>query len=54
MDNVDCSGNEDLLSQCNHTEVGAYYCSTKSGVKCNCMFCSLTLAENVVIFFSQH
>ena len=41
LDNVDCSGDEDRLSECEHNEVAVLYCSVgynEAGVICNCMF----------------
>ena len=38
MDDVQCTGNEDRLSECEHNEVGDHNCHIRyeqAGVKCN-------------------
>ena len=42
LDNVHCSGDEDMLSDCQHNGVGVHDCSVgyeEAGVTCICMFC---------------
>ena len=46
LDNVNCSGNEDMLSECEHNGVGVHDCSVgyeEAGVICNCMFLLLSV-----------
>ena len=41
LNNVGCSGYEDRLSECEHSGIGAHYCSVgyeEAGVICNCTF----------------
>ena len=41
LDNVHCSGDEDILSECEHNGVGVHNCRVRyeeAGVICNSMF----------------
>ena len=41
LDNVQCSGDEDMLSECEHNGIGVHNCGVRydqAGVICNCTF----------------
>ena len=39
MDDIDCHGNETVISQCHHRGVYNHYCYKEAGVMCNGKFC---------------
>ena len=39
MDDIDCHGNETVISLCHHRGVYNHYCYKEAGVMCNSKFC---------------